>query len=217
MCVQVQNQQSGPIQLRRGVRQGDVISPKLFTSALEDLLKTLDWKGMGININSEYISHLRFADDIVIMAETLEELQQMLNSLASAAQRIGLTMNLDKTKLMINDHLDPRPIVVNRHLLEVVSEYTYLGQILQLGKNSFEKEVKKRIQLGWAAFGKLRRVFSSLLPQCLKTKVFNQCVLCHVCHDLRCRDVDAHSTAGPPAQSRSASYGTCYARSFSEG
>ncbi|CAH2231293.1 jg20612 [Pararge aegeria aegeria] len=34
-----------------------------------------------------------------------------------------------------------------------------------------------RIQLGWAAFGKLRDIFSSKIPSCLKTKVFEQCVL----------------------------------------
>lgn len=46
------------------------------------------------------------------------------------------------------EHIDPRPIGVNRHLLEIVPEYTYLGQILQLGRNKFEKKVKGRIQLG---------------------------------------------------------------------
>jgi hypothetical protein len=79
MSVQVQNQQTKPVPLHRGVRQRDVISPKLFTNAMEDMFKTLNWKGRGININGEYISHLRFADDIVIMAETLQDLQLMLN------------------------------------------------------------------------------------------------------------------------------------------
>ncbi|CAH2239424.1 jg16849 [Pararge aegeria aegeria] len=41
----------------------------------------------------------------------------------------------------------------------------------------FEKEVTRRIQLGWVPFGKLRDIFSSKIPQCLKTKVFEQCVL----------------------------------------
>ncbi|CAG4988160.1 unnamed protein product [Colias eurytheme] len=61
------------VHLRRGVRQGDVMSPKLLTTSLEDMFKTLDWmeNGLGININGKYISHLRFADDIVIMAESL--------------------------------------------------------------------------------------------------------------------------------------------------
>ncbi|KAI8431595.1 hypothetical protein MSG28_016084 [Choristoneura fumiferana] len=116
-------------------------------------------------------------DDIVLMVESLEELKRMLDGLASASRRIGLGMNVDKTKIMVNDRVDLRPVIVNGNLLEVVSEFTYLGQILQLGRNNFEKEAKRRIQLGWAAFGKLRQVFSSSIPQCMKTKVFNQCVL----------------------------------------
>nr|ADI61810.1 endonuclease-reverse transcriptase [Bombyx mori] len=177
MTVQVQKDQTRPIQLRRGVRQGDIISPKLFTNALEDVFKTLDWNGRGININGEYISHLRFADDIVIMAESLQDLQEMVHSLNAASQRVGLGMNLDKTKVMFNGNVIPRPIDVGGTPLEVVQEYIYLGQTLQLGRNNFEKEVTRRIQLGWAAFGKLRQVFSSPIPQCLKTKVYNQCVL----------------------------------------
>jgi hypothetical protein len=74
ISIQVQKQQTKPVSLHRGVRQGDVISQKLFTNAMEDMFKTLSWKGRAININGEYISHLRFADDIVIMAETLQDL-----------------------------------------------------------------------------------------------------------------------------------------------
>ena len=72
VTVQVQDQRTRPIQLRRGVRQGDVISPKLFTNAMEDVFKTLDWTARGVNVIGERISHLRFVDDIVFFAETLE-------------------------------------------------------------------------------------------------------------------------------------------------
>jgi hypothetical protein len=58
-----------------------------------------------------------------------------------------------------------------------LSKITYLAQTLQFGRNNFEDEVNRRIQLSWTALGKLRRVFSSLIPQSLKTKVFNQFVL----------------------------------------
>ncbi|CAK1586319.1 unnamed protein product [Parnassius mnemosyne] len=177
MAIRVQNQNTKPIQLQRGVRQGDVISPKLFTAALEDVFKLLDWKGYGININGEYITHLRFADDIVLMAESLEDLSTMLNDLNSVSQRIGLKMNMDKTKIMFNVHVTPMPVVVGSTKLEVVDEYVYLGQIVRLGKSNFDREVNRRIQLGWAAFGKLRHIFSSDIPQNLKTKLYNQCVL----------------------------------------
>lgn len=120
MSVQIQNYQTRPIQLLRGVRQGDVISPKLFTNALEGVFKTLQWDGMGINVNGEYLSHLRFADDIVIMAESLQDLQKMLSSLNAASRRVGLGMNLDKTKVMFNEHIIPEPISVEGVVLEVV-------------------------------------------------------------------------------------------------
>ncbi|CAG4999976.1 unnamed protein product [Parnassius apollo] len=178
MTIRVQNQSSKPIQLQRGVRQGDVISPKLFTAALEDVFKLLDWKGYGININGEYITHLRFADDIVLMAESLQDLSTMLNDLNGVSQRIGLKikMNMDKTKIVFNIHVTPMPVVVGSTMLEVVDEYVYLGQIVLLGKSNFDREVNRRIQLGWAAFGKLRSIISSGIPQSLKTRLYNQCV-----------------------------------------
>ncbi|KAJ0183167.1 hypothetical protein K1T71_001143 [Dendrolimus kikuchii] len=171
MTVQIQDRRAKPIPLHRGVRQGDVISPKLFTNAMEDVFKTLDWAGRGININGERISHLRFADDIVVFAETLEELAEMLGSLNESSRRVGLGMNLDKTKVMFNEHVMPRPVNVDGVPLEAVQEYVYLGQNIQVGRHNFEGEANRRIQLGWAAFGKLRQVFSSTIPQCLKTKM----------------------------------------------
>jgi hypothetical protein len=84
---------------------------------------------------------------------------------------------MDKTKIMSNSHVVPTPVEVGNSTLEVVDQYIYLGQIVQLGKSNFQKEVNRRIQLGWAAFGKLRSIFSAHLPVCLKTKVFNSGVL----------------------------------------
>ncbi|WP_337242217.1 reverse transcriptase domain-containing protein, partial [Proteus faecis] len=78
-----------------------------FTAALEDAFKPLEWKGCGININGEYITHLRFADDIVVMAESLEDLSTMLNDLNEVSRQVGLEMNMDKTKIMSNVHVAP--------------------------------------------------------------------------------------------------------------
>ncbi|CAG9088762.1 unnamed protein product [Plutella xylostella] len=177
MSVRLHEHSTKPIQLQRGVRQGDVISPKLFTCALEDVFKLVEWKRLGINVNGEYISHLRFADDIVIMAETLEEFGEMLTDLNDASKQVGLKMNMDKTKVMSNEHVSSSPVTVGGVTIEVVDQYPYLGQVIRLGKSNFDKEVARRIQLGWAAFGKLRHIFTENIPQYLKTKVFNHCVL----------------------------------------
>ena len=61
----------------RGVRQGDPISPELFSTVLEDLFRRLDCKEKGIKINGKRISHLRFTDDVVLTAETANKTENM--------------------------------------------------------------------------------------------------------------------------------------------
>ena len=65
------HRESDKINLQRGVRQGDNISPKLFrpTACLLDaIINKINWEGNGINIDGEHLSHLIFADDIVLVA-----------------------------------------------------------------------------------------------------------------------------------------------------
>ena len=101
----------------------------------------------------------------------------MLNELSQAALRVGLKINSDKTKWMGTTATTVDPITVEGTVIEHVEEYIYLGQKIRLGKDPLAREIERRIQLGWAAFGKLKDVFNSRIPQSLKTSVYNQCVL----------------------------------------
>ncbi|MFH4984705.1 hypothetical protein AB6A40_011414, partial [Gnathostoma spinigerum] len=65
------------IPIAKGVRQGDTISPKLFAACLESVFRKISWRG-GINIDGEVLTHLRFADDIVILANDTQTAQEML-------------------------------------------------------------------------------------------------------------------------------------------
>lgn len=85
---------TSPISIKRGVRQGDTISPKLFTAVLEDVMKTLQWDQRGININGVYLSHLRFADDLVLFADSLGTYNKCLKDLFDASLEVGLKMNM---------------------------------------------------------------------------------------------------------------------------
>ncbi|XP_050312881.1 uncharacterized protein LOC126747946 [Anthonomus grandis grandis] len=73
--------ETNKMQIKRGVRQGDTISPKLFTLALEGVFKTLDWNERGIKIDGKHLSLLRFADDIILFSQNIIELQEMLAEL----------------------------------------------------------------------------------------------------------------------------------------
>ena len=98
----VLHKKSRKLPIKKGVRQGDTISPMLFTACLEEVFKLLDWEGLGVRINGEYLSNLRFADDIVLFSNNGDELQQMIEDLNRESVRIGLKMNMQKTKIMFN-------------------------------------------------------------------------------------------------------------------
>lgn len=66
---------SGQIKIERGVRQGDTICRQNYSIVLEYTFKRLKWEEKGLNIDGQKLNHLRFADDIVLIANNLEEMR----------------------------------------------------------------------------------------------------------------------------------------------
>ena len=164
-----------PIPIKRGVRQGDPLSPKIFIAVLEMVISKLNWEKMGINVGGKFISHLRFADDIILLSESPEQLETMIHSLKSASYAVGLEMNLNKTKVMTNSqqyplHLDQKP-------LEYVDSYIYLGKQISCKKQSNELEVDRRITNAWKKFWSLKEILKGTIPINLKKKIMDSCVL----------------------------------------
>lgn len=162
-------------EIKRGVRQGDPLSPKLFSAVLENIFRKLDWDQFGLNINGRKLNHLRFADDIVLFEENPETLRKMIQDLNKESEKIGLTMNIDKTKLLTNSV--NMEIKINNKPLECVDEYTYLGQLIS-HKDQTTKEINRRIANGWKRYWSLKEVMKSThLSIGVKRKVFNTCIL----------------------------------------
>ncbi len=164
------------IPIEKGIRQGDSISPKLFTATLQEIFKSIKWQHEGILIRDERLTNLRFADDIIIFSESADELEEMLAKLNEESKKMGLRINKEKTKIMFNKFAKPKTIIMDQSTIENVSSYVYLGQQININENQ-EKEIKRRIQLAWYAFGKLKETFKSNIPMCLKRKVLDQCIL----------------------------------------
>ena len=168
------HKESEKINLKRGVRQGDTISPKLFTSTLESIFRRLNWENKGLKTDREYLNHLRFADDIFLCTETPQELEIMLQELCEESNLSGLRMNISKTKIMVEDNT---PIYVNNTQIEKVESYIYLGQCFSLRDKNQDKEILRRITAGWTAYAKHHNIFKSNFAICLKREVYNSCVL----------------------------------------
>lgn len=66
------HENSNPVKIEPGVRQGDTLSPKLFIATLEYAFKFFDWDNKGVTIDGEQLNNLRFEDDIVLISDNQE-------------------------------------------------------------------------------------------------------------------------------------------------
>ena len=69
------------------MRQGDPISPNLFTAVIEEIFKKADLD-KGINIDGERLQNLRFADDVALVTETSKEMEEHLNKLNTESKNM---------------------------------------------------------------------------------------------------------------------------------
>ena len=172
----VLHKESSKIPIRKGVRQGDTISPMLFTACLQEVFRTLDWEQVGVRVNGEYLSNLRFADDVALLSNSGDELQSMLTALDEQSRTVGLKINMQKTKVILNNLGKAQRFEIGGEAVEVVNEYVYLGQVVTPDPNH-EAEIIRRIRMGWSAFGRHSQIMNGSLPLSLKKKVYDSCIL----------------------------------------
>ena len=89
-------------QIGKGVRQGCILLPCLFNLYAEYIMRNtgLEETQGGIKIAGRNINNLRYADDTTLMAESEEELKSLLMKVKEESERVGLKLNIQKTKIM---------------------------------------------------------------------------------------------------------------------
>ena len=89
-------------QIRKGVHQGCILSPCLFNFYAEYIMRNagLDEAQAGTKIARRNINNLRYADDTTLMVERKEELKSLLMKVKEESERLGLKLNIQKTKVM---------------------------------------------------------------------------------------------------------------------
>ena len=89
-------------QIGKGVHQGCILSPCLFNLYAEYIMRNagLEEAQAGIQIAGRNINHLRYADDTTLMAESEEELKSLLMKVKEESEKVGLKLNIQKTKIM---------------------------------------------------------------------------------------------------------------------
>jgi len=115
------------VQIGKGVRQGCILSPCLFNLYAEYIIRNagLDEAHAEIKIAGRNINSLRYADDTTLMAESEEELKSLLMKVKVESEKIGLKLNIQKTKIMASG-----PIIswqIDGETMETVTDFIFGG------------------------------------------------------------------------------------------
>ena len=89
-------------QIVKGVRQGCILSPCLFNFYVQCIMRNagLEEAQAGIKIAGRNINNLRYADNTTLMAESEQELKSLLMKVKVESEKVGLKLNIQKTKIM---------------------------------------------------------------------------------------------------------------------
>ena len=139
------------------------MSPCLFNFYAEYIMRNagLEETQAGIKIAGRNINNLRYADDTTLMAESEEELKSLLMKLKEESEKVGLKLNIQKTKIMASVPITSWE--TDRETVETVSDFIFLGSKIT-ADGDFSHEIKRRLLL--------RRKIMTNLDSILKSRDF---------------------------------------------
>jgi len=114
-------------QIRKGVCQGCILSSCLFNLYAGYIMRNagLDKAQAGIKIAGRNINNLRYTDDTILMAESKEELKSLLMKVKEESEKVGLKLNIQKTKIMASGPITSWQIDVEK--MQTVTDFILGG------------------------------------------------------------------------------------------
>uniref|UniRef100_A0A4W2ERR0 Reverse transcriptase domain-containing protein n=1 Tax=Bos indicus x Bos taurus TaxID=30522 RepID=A0A4W2ERR0_BOBOX len=144
-------------QIGNGVCQGCILSPCLFNLYAEYVMRNagLEEAQAGIKIAGRNINNLRYADDTTLMTESEEELKSLLMKVKEESERVGLKLNIQKTKIMASGPLTSWEIDG-----KTVSDFIFGGSKIT-ADGDCSREIKRRLLLERKVLTNLDSIFKS--------------------------------------------------------
>ena len=130
----------------REVRQVCILSPCLFNLHAEYIMRNagLDETQSGIKIAGRNINNLRYADDTTLMAESEEELKSLLMKVKVEREKVGLKLNIQKTKIMASGPITSWE--TDGETVETVSDFIFWGSKIT-ADGDCSREIKRHLLL----------------------------------------------------------------------
>ena len=120
----------------------------------------LDEAQAGVKIAGRNINNLQYADDITLKAKSKEELKSFLMKVKEESEKVGLKLNIQKTKIMASGHITSWEI--DTGTVETVSDFTFWGSKIPADGDCSHKESNTTEWLNWTegAVWQIRRDFT---------------------------------------------------------
>ena len=147
-------------QIGKGVRQGCILSPCLLNLYAEYMMRNtgLEEAQAGIKIAGRNINKLRYTDTTTFMEESEEELKGLLIKVKEESGKVGLKLNIQKTKIMASGAITSWQI--DGETVETVSDFILGGSKITADGDS-SHEIKRRLLLGRKVMTNLNSIFKS--------------------------------------------------------
>ena len=147
-------------QIGIGVRQGCILSPCLFNLYAEHIMRNtgLEEAQAGIKIARRNINNLRYADFTILMAESKEELKSLLMKVKEESEKVGLKLNIQKTKIITSGPITSWQI--DGETVETVANFIFLGSKIT-ADGDCSHEIKRHLLLGRKAMTNIDRIINS--------------------------------------------------------
>ncbi|GFS18525.1 endonuclease-reverse transcriptase [Elysia marginata] len=161
-AMRVEGEVSSFQKIKRGVRQGCVLSPDLFSLYSEVIMRHIE-DYPGIKVGGHNINNLRYADDTVLIAENESDLQKLLDVVYSESQKKGLELNSKKTEVMVISRKAnslPVNVTVNKNKLTQRENFKYLGTLISSDGRS-DTEIQARIAQAKTTFQKMKSILTN--------------------------------------------------------
>ena len=167
-CVKGESGVSEWFDVRVGLRQGCVMSPWLFNMYMDGVVREVNARVqergvemIGQEGNVWEVNQLLYADDTVLIGDSKESLQRLLNEFNNVCERRKLKVNVGKSKVMVCGKVERRErlnLRLNEEILEEVDSFRYLGSIVS--KNGgVSEDVISRVNEGAKVSGAMNRIW----------------------------------------------------------
>ena len=180
-CLKINGELTNFFDIHNGVRQGDPLSPTLFSLFIDGLIQELKSLNLGVDIGGLILTLLAYADDLVLLSYSEENMQKLLDCLTKWCAKWRLSINNAKSGVVHFRKPRVNKTTFNFQLggkqVDVVTEYKYLGVVLD-EHLTYKPATKLLANAGGRALGGVISKFKSFkdIGYDTYTKLFDNCI-----------------------------------------